>query len=49
MFVKKTGKVVVNLAKEFTNGLFNVIKWNDHNLNANTFCSGADNYTTFNN
>lgn len=48
MFVKKTGTVVVNFAKEFTNGLFNVIKWNDHNLNANTFTTGTESYTTFN-
>lgn len=46
MFVKKTGVVVVNFAKEFANGLFNVIKWNDHNLNNNTFAAYNDDFKT---
>ncbi len=44
MFVKKTGIAVVGLAKEFATGLFNVIKWNDHNLNATTFIGYKDDF-----
>lgn len=46
MFIKKTGTIFVNFAKDFATGLFNVIKWNDHNLNANTFANYKDDFNT---